>query len=183
MKGYGFPLSRMLVFVVVAGIGFAALKIGSTICMKGLYFATIVSLLTAVIAAWVRGRRTGAFWFGFAVFGWGYLLLAVPPSMEFQRRNSGNLLPVVRQSPVLPSPGLVEWIAEAVAEPLKPPTPPSSPGTGIQNPAFWQASGRWDERRANATVIGHLILVWASGGVGGLTALVLSKSRRPNGSP
>jgi hypothetical protein len=47
--------------------------------LSALYTFTMVLLLVAVIAARYRRGNEKAFWFGFAVFGWGFFLLGYGP--------------------------------------------------------------------------------------------------------
>jgi hypothetical protein len=65
----------MVAIVVTAAMAFAALRTASNLWFSALYTFTTVVLLLAVIAARYGHRSTRAFWFGFAVFGWGFLML------------------------------------------------------------------------------------------------------------
>jgi hypothetical protein len=61
----------LMALVLLFGIGFAAMQSGSDLCSRGAYTLTVCVLLAATIMA----RYRGAFWYGFAVAGWGYFLL------------------------------------------------------------------------------------------------------------
>jgi hypothetical protein len=65
------PLAGMLVAVVFAAMACAALRSGSSFWFGSFYTMTIVAL----IAARFRRGAERAFWYGFAVFGWGFFLL------------------------------------------------------------------------------------------------------------
>jgi hypothetical protein len=69
-----------LVLVVAAfAMAFAGLRTASKLWYNVLYTFTAFLLLTAVLAARYRRGYERAFWFGFAVFGWGFFLLGYKP--------------------------------------------------------------------------------------------------------
>ena len=65
--------------VVACGVAFAALRSGSDYWLSAFYTMTVALLLGAVVAARYRRGTGRAFWFGFAVFGWGGFLLTSNP--------------------------------------------------------------------------------------------------------
>ena len=65
----------LIAAVVASAVAFAALRTGSEYWLSAFYTLTVVMLLFAVIAARYRRGPARAFWFGFAVFGWGFFLL------------------------------------------------------------------------------------------------------------
>ncbi len=69
------PIAGMLVAVVAFAMAFAALRSGSSFWFGSLYTISIIVLLVALIAARFRRGAERAFWYGFAVFGWGFFLL------------------------------------------------------------------------------------------------------------
>jgi hypothetical protein len=69
----------MIAIIVTLGMAFAALRSASDLWFNALYTFTTVVLLVAVIAARFGHRGTRAFWFGFAVFGWGFFFLEMSP--------------------------------------------------------------------------------------------------------
>jgi hypothetical protein len=71
-------LALMAVTLLFA-LGFAALRSGSELWFSAVYTLTVALLLVAVVAARYRRGDEAAFWFGFAVFGWGYFLLGLGP--------------------------------------------------------------------------------------------------------
>lgn len=78
--------------VVACGVAFAALRTGSDYWLSAFYTMTVGLLLGAVIAARYRRGRGRAFWFGFAVFGWGLFLLGSNvwiPQIDFLAQGSG----------------------------------------------------------------------------------------------
>jgi hypothetical protein len=68
-------ISGMMAVVVLAAVGFAAMRSGSGLWLRVIYSLVAMALLTATVLA----RYRGAFWYGFAVFGWGYFLLGLGP--------------------------------------------------------------------------------------------------------
>ena len=68
-------ISGLMTVVVLAAVGFAAMRSGSDLWLRLIYSLVALALLTATILA----RYHGAFWYGFAIFGWGYFLLGLGP--------------------------------------------------------------------------------------------------------
>jgi hypothetical protein len=90
----------LIAAVVACGVAFAALRSGSDYWRSAIYTITVALLLGAVVLA-RYSRPTGrAFWFGFAVFGWGGFLLTSNPWVydrfsflsNSPRNLNGNLL-------------------------------------------------------------------------------------------
>ena len=63
-------------------MAFTSLRSGSRLWYVALYTFTAFLLLTAVLAARFRRGYERAFWFGFAVFGWGFFLMGLGPWMN-----------------------------------------------------------------------------------------------------
>lgn len=74
-----FSIAGLMGVVVVCGLGFAALRTDSPIWAHATLSLTLLALLTAILGAAIRRGRSRAFWLGFAVFGWTYLVLAIGP--------------------------------------------------------------------------------------------------------
>jgi hypothetical protein len=79
MARRGTTILGMMAVVLVAALAFVALRSASDLWCAAIYTFTAVLLLTAVIAAGLRRGGERAFWFGFAVFGWGFFLLGLGP--------------------------------------------------------------------------------------------------------
>jgi hypothetical protein len=77
-----FNIAGLLVVILVLGVGFAALRESSDLWESGLFTAMIGILLVSVLLAIYRKGLTRAFWLGFALFGWSYLVLAVVPAIN-----------------------------------------------------------------------------------------------------
>jgi hypothetical protein len=72
-----YSLAALLAAVVVVSVGCAAITHPTPLWSQIVFTATVVVLLAASVAAVVGGPRPFAA--GFAIFGWGYLLLATGP--------------------------------------------------------------------------------------------------------
>jgi uncharacterized membrane protein len=79
MKSLQLPILALVLIVAVCAIAFTGLKTALPIWYSAFYTFTVVVLLAAVIAARFRRGNEKAFWFGFAVFGWAFLVLGLGP--------------------------------------------------------------------------------------------------------
>jgi hypothetical protein len=70
-----FTIAGLLITILFFAILFAGLRSGSNDWCKLIYSFTFVTLVYAAIAA----RYRGAFWYGFAVAGWAYFIVAFGP--------------------------------------------------------------------------------------------------------
>ncbi len=70
-----FSLRTLLVVVVFIAVGCGALVAASETWLTIVYSATFAVLFIAVLGGLFRRGRTRAFWAGFAVIGWLYLVL------------------------------------------------------------------------------------------------------------
>jgi hypothetical protein len=62
--------------VLIASLGLAALSQATETSAGLVFLVTAVVLGLAVVGVVCRGKRERSWWFGFALFGWGYLKLA-----------------------------------------------------------------------------------------------------------
>jgi hypothetical protein len=81
MKQFRTSILGLLVVVAAFALAFAALRSASDLWFGAVYTFTVVLLLVTVIVARFRRGDEKAFWFGFAVFGWGFFLLGFGPWM------------------------------------------------------------------------------------------------------
>lgn len=75
----GVTVGGLMAAIALLGVEFAALRAGSPLWFSAIYTLTVVLLLLAILAARFRRADAGAFWFGFALFGWAFLLLTLGP--------------------------------------------------------------------------------------------------------
>ena len=161
-------IAGLLGFVVVVAFGLAAL-VGATNGWVGATFTLTTGLLFAsLLGVILRGWRGGG-WLGFAVFGWGYFLLANIPVLglyQYQR-----MLPDIAAEwvflksnprPTLPPPRLVS--------PNSMPTPAES--------AYFAAENIHNERFANAGLIAYWLSRVAFAGAGAVLGVFLARGRR-----
>ncbi len=81
MRRIRFNIASLLVVVLILGIGFAALRESSDLWDGGIFSLTLGVLLVSILLAIHRGDARRAFWLGFALFGGGYLVLSLVPSI------------------------------------------------------------------------------------------------------
>jgi hypothetical protein len=94
MRQSRLTIARMLGIIMLCGIVFAGLRSGSNDWFKLIYSLTFFALVYAAIAA----RYRGPFWYGCAVSGWAYFIVAFgpwigsPPGSEPLRAVNRNLV-------------------------------------------------------------------------------------------
>jgi hypothetical protein len=81
-----FTIRSLLGVVIFVAIAVAALRTADDLSDGSLFGLTSLYLLTSVLLAVHRTHRRRAFWLGFALFGWTYLLASVIPPI-------GSMLP------------------------------------------------------------------------------------------
>jgi hypothetical protein len=94
----------LMALVILLGLELAALRSCSVFWFKTSYSLTLASLFVAILAA---RFRDGTFWFGFALFGWGYFLLGLGPFEPSKTYEVG-----VTPNPNLWTHDLVEFVLE-----------------------------------------------------------------------
>jgi hypothetical protein len=97
-------IRTLMALVILLGLELVALRACSVFWFKASYALTLASLFFAVLSARFRG---GAFWFGFALFGWGYFLLGLGP-FELSKTYEVGITP----NPNLWTHDLVEFVLE-----------------------------------------------------------------------
>ena len=78
-RGNRLPLAGILAGLVFCTISAVALLRGKETWPRGLFLATYFLLLMSLLGILHRHGSRRAFWQGFALFGWGYLVLAFTP--------------------------------------------------------------------------------------------------------
>ena len=92
MKLPRFRIRSLLGVVLFVAIAAAALRAADDAWDGGLLGLTALSLLTAVLLAVHRTDRKRAFWLGFTLFGWAYLLASLIPPLESRLPTNRGLL-------------------------------------------------------------------------------------------
>src|SRR5262245_14927427 len=75
MRKGRFSIARLMAAVLVAALGFAALRNASEDWAGLMLLVTCGALMLALVGALCRGPDERAWWLGFALFGGGYLAL------------------------------------------------------------------------------------------------------------
>jgi hypothetical protein len=177
--------------IAVLAVGLAAWLSGSFAWFTALYGVTIFALLMATVAARYRPATHGAFWFGFAVFGWGYFLIGISPWTDWKNSIApGGFQP--RANPLLPTDILLRRLADYQSVHQMPQIPEKnitfSPTTGRkanftdqEMSAYITACEKYVDATAYNAGVGHLITIWILGGAGGLFARYIAGYSRPGG--
>jgi hypothetical protein len=77
-----FTIRSLLLAVLFVGIAAAALRASTDAWDGGLFGMVFLILLTAVLLAFHRADHKRAYWSGFALFGWAYLVASLVPQVE-----------------------------------------------------------------------------------------------------
>jgi hypothetical protein len=78
---FRFSIANLLGAILFVGMGFAALLESTDAGDSAVLGLTLVALLTAVLLAVHRTASRQAFWMGFALFGWAYLVASLMPTV------------------------------------------------------------------------------------------------------
>ncbi len=85
-----FPIAGLMLAVLVVALGLAALRNASDIWAGETFLLTCAVLTLAVVGVACGGDSHRAWWLGFALFGWGYLLLALWSSLDLPTTQLTN---------------------------------------------------------------------------------------------
>jgi hypothetical protein len=157
-----FPIAVLMAGVLLLALGLTVLRSGSFAWFRALYAVTLLALLLAIIAARYRPVREGAFWFGYAVFGWGYFLIGIGPWTEWTTTTitgQGEHIQA-RANPLLPTEGLMAWLADYHAGNLRPTLTGKNVTVSREvYQAHAKALASYTEVREGLIGIGHLMLL------------------------
>jgi hypothetical protein len=143
-KRFSFSLKQLLGAMSLAALGIVALVNSDRFAwVAGIFTGTVLVLLTALLALACRPSAARAWWLGFAIFGWGSLLL--------------GLLSIGITEPVLSDNVLdfYPWVGHYFLEVLH---------QLMRNRAGW-----WPPE-FNFECIGHCMLAWVFAVIGGYLA-------------
>lgn len=149
-------IASLLGVIMFFAIVFAGLRSGSNDWFKLIYSLTFIMLVYAAIAA----RYRGAFWYGFAIAGWTYFVVAFgpwigsPPGSEPLRAVNRNLVSSV----------ILEIVSGALSIGES-----SPPGSGIPRALIVEML------RANRDGIGHCALTCLFAIAGGLASRAMAR--------
>ena len=86
-----FTIRSLLGVVLFASVALASLRASTDAWDSGVLGLTLLTLLTAVLLAVHRTDRRRAYWSGFALFGWAYLIVSLSPPIESRLPTTGGL--------------------------------------------------------------------------------------------
>lgn len=79
---FRFSLSTLLAIIAVSAIAIMAVRTGDWLWAR-IWFSVVLALhLAAILGAFYRSGSQRAFWIGFALFGWTYLMIANVPEFR-----------------------------------------------------------------------------------------------------
>jgi hypothetical protein len=82
MRTFRFPIAALMAAVLIVALGLAALRNSSATWAGVMLLLTCGVLCLAVVGVVCGGDARRAWWLGFALFGWAYLLLAFWSTVE-----------------------------------------------------------------------------------------------------
>jgi hypothetical protein len=109
-------IAQMMTLILLVGIGFAALRTANEFWASATYTLAIISILAAVPCAFDRKSKARMTWAGFAVFGWGYLLIDLLPTRSVDSLGIGPI----------PWPSLIIDVGAALLKPHINTSPPET---------------------------------------------------------
>jgi hypothetical protein len=163
-----FSIRQLLTATALVALGCLALLKSSTLLASGMLGGVALSLVAAIVLAIYRSADSRAFWVGFAIFGWSYLLFCYGPIFTNNNGPFGWRFVTARLATALydrihESNGVQPTAAytTAVADPFgAPPTPP----TAVFAPMPMPMPG---QDRGNFLNVAHslwtLMIAWGGG--------------------
>jgi WD40 repeat protein len=82
MRRFRYSIAGLLGLVLFVAVAFAALRQADELWDSALFSLTVGLLLTSVLLTIHRTGRKRAFWLGFALLGWTYLIASLIPPVE-----------------------------------------------------------------------------------------------------
>jgi hypothetical protein len=138
-------IAKLILVVLVAAIVSAALRGASSIWSGAMFSVTFFALLCSLLGiGFGRGLRR-IYWSGFALLGWGYLLVSFVPAWGseatvgefFLAPNVGEYLDTVLQTPRDIEP---QFSPGTPVVPSTPPLPPSAPSDEVPSQGGYVSS-------------------------------------------
>jgi hypothetical protein len=91
MRRFQCSIASVLGLVLFLAVACAALRQADELWDSAVFSLTVVVLVTSVLLAIHCSGRKRAFWLGFALFGWTYLIASLIPSVESRLLTSKGL--------------------------------------------------------------------------------------------
>jgi WD40 repeat protein len=184
MRRIRFNIANLLVFVLILGIGFAALRESSELWDSGLFTLTLGALLLSILFAIHRAESRRAFWMGFALCGSGYLALSLIPSIESRLMTTKGLAYLDSKVPGRPLSIFTSHVpANQVRAVAFSPQGNRLATSSLGTVRVWDATtGRllsgWGGTTEDFVRIGHSLLALLAGWLGGLLSRRLWRASR-----
>ncbi len=176
MRRIRFTIASLLVVVLIAAVGFAALRESSDLWESGVFTLALAALLILILLAVHRTESRQAFWIGFAVFGWIYLGLSLVPSIESRLITSKALTYLDSTVPDRP------LVITGTLSFQRTNVPMGNQG-GVPVTYVKRVLGGSNSTTENFIRIGHSLFALLAGWIGGLLSRRLwQASRRPQES-
>jgi hypothetical protein len=168
MRSFRMPIFGLMGIVLACGLAFAAIR-SPTFQAVSVTFTVALTILLASIVGSIFGRHR-VFWIGFAIFGWGYAILALAPGSWTNIRPylvTSHLINGLANAMDLPrgGPGVVNWMMRDV---------PYQEDSGLGD---WNRSYMGNRLQR----IGHSIATVVHGVAGGVLAVWLANRSRNRG--
>ncbi len=199
MRRIRFTIASLLIVVLLAAVGFAALREANESWDSGLFSLTLGVLLISILLAVHCAESRRAFWVGFAVFGWTYLGLCLVPSIDSRLITTRALAQLAHNVPRRTL--KIGKVRHAGSWSIS----PGSPGNQVSSVAFgsdgsriatsqpgivmlWDATtgkplGRLVGKTENSLRIGHSLFALIAGWLGGRLSRSLGRSSRDPDGP
>ena len=183
MRWFRFNIAGLIVFILICGVAFAALKEASDRWEQGVFNLTLLALITAVLLAIHRTGARRAFWLGFALFGGCYLGFSSIPPIESRLVTSQGLSYLHSKLPGQPAQTVALWITtNSPAGTTNAPTKTlrvTTDATGSGR--VWALSSgsllsTWGSSTENFVKIGHSLVALVLAWIGALLSRWLSRA-------
>jgi hypothetical protein len=155
MRTIRFPIAGLMLAVLVVALGLAALRNASEIWAGATFLLTCAVLTLAIVGVVCRDQSERAWWLGFALFGWGYLVLAFWSSLE------------------LPTSALLNWLQMRLNA-----APPGGGGMQSVMLAGGFGGGSGQPSTDPFQQIGHCLWALLAALIGGVVSTLLFGGRR-----
>jgi hypothetical protein len=106
MRRIRFSIASLLLVVLFLAVAFGALREATDLWDGALFGLATVTLLVSVLLAVHCSDRKGAFWLGFALFGWVYLLASLVPQVEQRLMTTKGLAYLASKRPWMTPAGM-----------------------------------------------------------------------------
>jgi hypothetical protein len=185
MRWFRFNIAGLIMFILICGVAFAALKESSDLWEHGVFSATLLALVTAVLLAIHRTGERRAFWLGFALVGGCYLGFSVIPPIGSRLVSSRGLSYLHSKLPgQRPSTFTLTVTSSGTSALATPAQPVTLSVNGNSSARIWTLNSgnlltAWGSSTENFVKIGHSLLALLLAWLGGLLSRRLSRPSQP----